>query len=235
MMNAEEKSTFLRELTLNLQHKGFTVKQGAEDGRLTVELDGRRLCSVMDTGAVRCWKEDVEGDSRNAALDRVTDITRTTAEYMSRIRAAPQLGIGPEGDYRLLGNFNDVVLAGHPTRYGVQFITWDRIQEGTALHQGNYYGPGAGVDSYEAAKRDFTVRSGLIPKSALFTLEQLTEIYRSIHETLDSEYPLTDERRKLLESAAGQIEDVVADLDERVNLSNQAELDAPNTGGMDLR
>ena len=68
---------------------------------------------------------------------------------------------------------------------------------------------------------DFAVRSGLLLSSALFTQDQLTEIYRSIHETLDSEYPLTDERRNLLESAAGQIEDSVPDLDDRVYLSGK--------------
>ena len=234
-MNTEEKNRFLRELTLNLQHKGFTVKEESEDGFLSVELDGRRLCSVLDTGAVRYWKEDVEGDIRSTALDRVTDIARTTAEYMSQIQAAPQLGIGPKGDYRLLADFNDVVLAGHPTRYGVQFITWERIQEGTALHQGDYYGPGAGVDSYTAAKQGFAVRAGLIPKSVLFTPEQLTEVYRSIHETLDGVYPITDERRKLLESAAKQIEDIVPDLDERVDISNVEEIGVLDSGGMELR
>ena len=114
MMNTEEKNRFLRELTLNLQHKGFTVKEESEDGFLSVELDGRRLCSVLDTGAVRYWKEDVEGDIRSTALDRATDIARTTAEYMSQIQAAPQLGIGPKGDYRLLADFmgEGVVCAG---------------------------------------------------------------------------------------------------------------------------
>ena len=48
-----------------------------------VELDGQCLCLAMDTGKVRYWKEDVLGDSRSAALNRVTDIVRTTAEYMS--------------------------------------------------------------------------------------------------------------------------------------------------------
>nr|WP_304965809.1 hypothetical protein [uncultured Oscillibacter sp.] len=90
------------------------------------------------------------------------------------------------------------------------------------------------VRKKEKQKRDFAVRSGLLPSSALFTQEQLTEVYRSIHETLDSEYPLTDERQKLLESAAEQIEDFVPDLDERVQRSNQAELDAPRGGGMEL-
>ena len=57
------------------------------------------------------------GDSRNAALDRATGIARITAEYMSQMEAAPQLtASGLKGDYRLLADFNDVVLAGHPTK-----------------------------------------------------------------------------------------------------------------------
>ena len=223
-MNTEKKSSYFKELAGNLQHDGFTVGPEA-DGLLPVELDGQRLCLAMDTGGVRYRKEDVLGDSRSAALDRVTDIVRTTAEYMSQMEAAPQLGIGPKGDYRLLADFNNIVLAGHPTQYGAQFVTWERVQEGTALHQGDYYGPCAGVDSYTAAKQDFATRSGLIPKSALFTPERLTEVYRSIHETLDSGYPITDERQKRLESAAEQIERNVPDLAARVEQSNQKELE----------
>lgn len=235
-MNAEQRKRYFKELTFNLQHEGFTVSPEA-DGFLPVELDYQRLCLAMDTGKVRYWKEDALGDSRSAALDRVTDIVRTTAEYMSQMEAAPQLGVGPKGDYRLLADFNNIVLAGHPTQYGVQFVTWERVQEGTALHQGDYYGPGTGVDSYAAAKRDFAARSGLIPRSALFTPEQLTEVYRSIHETLDSGHHITDERQKCLQSAAERIEHSVPDLDERVNLSNQKELeltaaDSHESGGM---
>lgn len=106
-----------------------------------------------------------------------------------------------------------------------------------ALYQGNYYGPNVGINGYTAAKRDFAVRSGLIPRGALFAPEQLTEIYRSIHETLDSGYPITEERQKRLRSAAEQIERNVPDLEERAALSNQKELepgstDAPERDGL---
>lgn len=67
----------------------------------------------------------------------------------------------------------------------------------------------------------------------------MTEVYRSIHETLDGDIPLTDKRRKALESAAGQIEEGVPDLEERVAVSAGRErelglqLDRANTlGGM---
>ncbi|NBI11014.1 hypothetical protein D1641_13485 [Colidextribacter sp. OB.20] len=237
-MNAEEKKRHFQELTLNLQHEGFVVKPETEDGLLPVGLDGQRLCLALDSGGVRYWKEDAADEHRSAALDRVISIAKTTAEYMSQMEAAPRLTVsGLTGDYRLLADFNGIVLASHPTQYGVQFITWERTQDGTGLNQGNYYGPLGGTGCYTAAKRGFATRSGLVPRSALFTLEQLTEVYRCIHETLESEYPISDERQRCLESTAEQIEQCVPELDERVTLSNQKEvkltsMESPQEGRM---
>ena len=225
-MNAEEKSRYFQELTLNLQREGFAVKPETKEGLLPVELDGQLLCLARDSGAGRYRREDVADEHRSAALDSVISITQTTTEYMGQMEAAPQLtASGLAGDYRLLADFNGVVLAGHPTQYGIQFVTWERVPDRSGLNAGNYYGPSGGVDSYTAAKRDFATRSGLIPRSALFAPEQLTEIYRCIHETLDSGYPITEERQKCLESAVEQIETAVPDLDERVILSNDKELE----------
>ena len=127
-MNAEEKSRYFQELTLNLQHEGFAVKPKTEEGLLPVELDGQRLCLALDSGAVRYWREGAADKHRSAALDRAISITQTTTEYMGQMEAAPQLtASGLAGDYRLLADFNGVVLAGHPTQYGVQFVTWARL------------------------------------------------------------------------------------------------------------
>ncbi len=189
-MNTDEKTRYFRELTLNLRHEGFTVRPETENGLLSVELDDQCLCQVTETGGVRYRKEDVANDIRSEALDKVADTARTTAEYMRQLETAPLLTAnGLVGNYRLLAEFSNVVLTGHPTSYGVQFVTWERVQNRTALHQGDYYGPGSGMDSYTAAKRDFVTRSGLVSRSALFTPEQLAEIYRSIHETLENAYP----------------------------------------------
>lgn len=217
-----EKSRYFQELTLNLQHDGFTVKPETEDGLLTVELDGQRLCLALDTGAVRYRSEDTADGHRSAALEQVISIAKTTAEYMNQMEAAPQLtASGLTGDYRLLADFNGVVLAGHATQYGVQFITWERVREHTGLNQGNYYGPYGGVDCYTAAKQNFATRSGLVSRNALFTPEQLTEVYRSIHETLENSCPMTDERQQYLESAAKQIENGIPDLEARVEMARQ--------------
>ena len=123
-MNAEEKSRYFQELTLNLQREGFAVKPETEEGLLPVELDGQRLCLARASGAVRYRREDAADEHRSAALDSVISIAKTTTEYMSQMEAAPQLtASGLTGDYRLLADFNGVVLAGHPTQFGVQFIT----------------------------------------------------------------------------------------------------------------
>ena len=217
MVDTGERSRYFQELTLNLRHEGFTVKPETAEGLLPVELDGRPLCRVAETGDVRYWKRDVTGDDRDKAKGRVVDIAKITAGYMRQMEAAPFLkASGLTRDYRLLADFNGVVMAGHPTEYGVQFVTWEWVQNRTALWQGHYYD---GLNGYTAAKQDFVVRSGLVPGCALFVLEQLTEVYRSISETLESAYPMTDERRKCLKSTAEQIETAVPDLAERVALS----------------
>ena len=46
-------NNYFRELTLNLQREGFVVKPETEEGLLPVELDGQRLCLVLDTGSIR--------------------------------------------------------------------------------------------------------------------------------------------------------------------------------------
>ncbi len=101
------------------------------------------------------------------------------------------------------------------------FVTWRRDGTGTGVCNGNYYD-----NDYAGAKLDFACRAGLVQEHRQFTDEQLTEMYRCIHETLDSEYPITGERRKALATAAEQIQRAVEDLDERVELSNQLELEA---------
>ena len=139
------------------------------------------------------------------------------------MEAAPLLETdGLSEDYRLLAEFNDVILAGHErdSTYGVEFITWERTCDGSGLWQGHYY-----ENDYDGAQQDFAERSGLIAQDRLFTNEQLAEIYRCIHKTLDSGYPITDSRREILQNACTQIENAVSNLDELVQESNQEELE----------
>ena len=95
---------------------------------------------------------------------------------MAILEYAPQLkATDLTGDYRILADFGDAVLAGQPTERGVQFVTWEWDFDRKGVHHGHYF-----QDDYEAAKRDFIVRSGLVQKGALFEPEQLAEIYRAL-------------------------------------------------------
>ncbi len=233
-MNTEAQNRYFQELTLNLQHEGFTVKPKTGEDLLPVELDGRHLCLAADTGAVRYWKADAADDHRSAALDRAISIAKTTSEYMSQMEAAPQLtASGLAGDYRLLADFNGVVLAGHPTQYGVEFVTWERMPDRSGLNAGNYYGPSGGTDSYTAAKRDFATRSGLIPRSALFDQKQLLAIFHCCVEVQAGLYSITDEQGKCLQSIIDQIGLNLPNLGEL--LDQEMELEAaedPDSDGM---
>lgn len=145
---------------------------------------------------------------------------REQVEYMALMESASCIrASGLEGDYRALAEFNNVILAGHQTRYGMEFVTWEWVQNHTSLWQGHYYG-----DSYDAAKLDFVTRAGLVSQDRLLSPEQLVEVYRSVHETLESEYPLTREREQLLKEVAAQIERTIPNLDELVQKSNDTEL-----------
>ena len=224
MMESSVKTStkYLEELSILLRSQGFTVHP-RESRDIDVEHDGSTLCRINDLGNLGYFEDKISG--KETALDRIRETARSTREYMTLLEQAPPLvAEGLSEGYQLLAEFNGTVLAGYMTRYGAQFVTWEWVHNKTALWQGHYYGVGDS-GGYPSAKRDFAVRSGLLPASALFTLEQLTEVYRSIHETLGSEYPLTDERRKLLESSAKQIECGISDLNERVGLSNDKELE----------
>ena len=138
--------------------------------------------------------------------------------------SAPVLkAVGLHEEFRLLAEYDGVVLAGQELEgdWGYKFATWRRSLDGAGLDHGNYY-----HNDYDGAKLDFACRSGLVRESRQFTDEQLTELYRCIHETLESGYPITREREDILRAAAERIEDSVDDLTDRVMRSNEKELAA---------
>ena len=225
----EAQERFLHEIAIRLNSAGVTVGM-PKDNSLPIEYGGAYLCRVSGKGDVFYRESDVESEARSAALHRVIDMASEVSEYMRLMERAPHLeATGLDGDYRILADFGNALLAGHPTKYGVQFITWEWSYDRTGVGQGHYH-----EQDYAGAKQDFALRVGLIDRDELFSPEQLTELYRSIHETLDGEYAITEERRKLLESAAEQIVRGVPDLEQRVNRSNQQELELNMESGQTM-
>ena len=177
-MNDQNETTqlrYLEETATRLRQNGFTVEP-IEDHHLPVCWEKGCLCRVSGKGSVLYRQENVDSIWAQDALQSVIDTAKMTSEYMAILEYAPQLkATDLTGDYRILADFGDAVLAGHPTERGVQFVTWEWDFDRKGVHQGHYF-----QDDYDAAKRDFTVRSGLVQKDALFEPEQLAEIYHAL-------------------------------------------------------
>jgi hypothetical protein len=180
-ISAEERSRYYKEVSIRLREAGFEPRT-QEDRLLPVDWQGSRLCLLTAGGGAQFREEYLDRDGGRAAFDRVTDIAASTAEYMRLMQAAPPLqATGLDSSYRMLADFGGAVLAGHPTKRGMEFVTWEWDYPHTGMWQGHYHG-----GNYAEAKRDFAVRSGLIPREMVFSEEQLTDLCRCCTQALAS-------------------------------------------------
>ena len=77
----------------------------------------------------------------------IKEIKSIIANVNKNMEAAPQLkGSGLDGDYRILADFGGTVLAGTPSKYGVQFVTWDWDYDRTGVSHGHYF-----MENYDKA------------------------------------------------------------------------------------
>ena len=198
--NETAQLRFLEETATRLRQNGFTVEP-IEDHHLPVCWEKGRLCRITGRGSVFYRREDADTPQAEDALFRVEDIAAKTLEYMTAMETAPRLkATDLTGDYRILADFGDAVLAGHPTERGVQFVTWEWDFDREGVHHGHYF-----QEDYDAAKRDFTVRGNLVPKDALFEPEQLAEIYRALRFVREQDESLSFGRDQELEELMEQV------------------------------
>ena len=225
-MNEQNETTqlrFLEETATRLRQNGFTVEP-IEDHHLPVCWEKGRLCRISGKGSVLYRQENMDSIRAQDALQAVIDTAKMTSEYMAILEYAPQLkATDLTGDYRILADFGDAVLAGHPTERGVQFVTWEWDFDRKGVHQGHYF-----QDDYEAAKRDFTVRSGLVPKDALFEPEQLAEIYRALRFVREQDETISFGRDRELAELMDQISGLLP-------ADALRQRDAPEQSGMTMK
>ena len=220
MMNEK----FFPELARRLKREGIATSP-VEKACLPVLADGRAAVLVMPRGGVVFNADAERGPEADSVYDLTFRLSREVYEYTGAMASAPPLvAEGLHEGFRVLADFNGIVLAGQELEddWGYKFATWRRTPDRKAVGSGDYFDGGY---YYEAAKLDFACRAGLVDEHRQFTDDQLVELYRCVREALEGEYPLTRERRELLEQAAVQIEDSVENLDERVSQSNQRELE----------
>ena len=221
--NEPAQLRFLEEAANQLRQNGFTVEP-IEDHHLPVCWEKGRLCRITGKGSVLYRQENVDSIRAQDALQVVIDIAKMTSEYMAILETAPRLkASGLDGDYRILADFGDAVLAGHPTERGVQFVTWEWDFDREGVHYGHYF-----QDDYEAAKRDFIVRSGLVQKDALFEPEQLAQIYRALRFVREQDETLSFGRDQELAELMEQVGGLLPP-----NVPRQR--DAPEQSGMTMK
>ena len=169
--NTSRQLRYLEEVRTPLHRAGFETLP-LEGEQLPVLWNGAPLCRITGKGSVFYRRKDADTPHAEDALYRVEDIAAKTLEYMTAMETAPRLKVGGlTGDYRILADFGDAVLAGHPSERGIQFVTWEWDWDREGVHHGHYFQNGC-----EEAKHDFVRRGGLLPKEVLFEPEQLDEI-----------------------------------------------------------
>ena len=215
-VSAEEKKRYFQETAIALRREGFKVEPSV-GGRLAVWLDDHPLCEVDQIGGITYRSDNIPTPEYVAEKDKAYRIVCSTAEYMKQMEQAPPLKVSDLPDrYKVLADFNGVVLAGAQGKYGVEFVTWDWDHDRKGLSHGHYFN-----GNYEGAKRDFATRSGLIPEQHLFKDEQLIEIYRCCADTLDAGFDLTYDQEKCIKSVQEQIENGMPDIMDRIREQDQ--------------
>jgi len=208
---------FLEETAIRLRQNGFTVEP-IEDHHLPVCWEKGRLCRVSGKGSVLYRQENVDNIRAQDALQTVIDTAKMTSEYMAILETAPRLkASGLDGDYRILADFGDAVLAGHPTERGVQFVTWEWDWDYKGVHHGHYFQNG-----YEEAKHDFVRCSGLLPREALFEPEQLDEIHRALAFVCEQDEGLSIGRKKEIKAIMEQLKCLLPESPEQTRTMEQS-------------
>ena len=215
--NTSRQLRYLEEVRIPLHRAGFGILP-VEGEQLPVLWNGAPLCRITGKGSVFYRREDADTPQAEDALFRVEYIAAKTLEYMTAMEAAPRpKASGLDGDYRILADFGDAVLAGHPSERGVQFVTWEWDWDRKGVHHGHYFQNGC-----EEAKHDFVRRSGLLPKEALFEPEQLDEIHRALAFVCEQDEGLSIGREKEIKAIMEQLKCLLPESPEQTRTMEQS-------------
>ena len=203
-MNTEivsQKERFLQEVERKLLRKELDARL-LEDGLVYVRWNEKPLCSVDRDGIVRFRPADITGPEVDRQLRTVIQTAGHVKEYMRIFDRAPALkAVGLDDTYKVLADFGDAVLAGRSCKTGAKFVTWEWDFDRQGVHAGHYF-----MENYEAAKKDFAVRAGLVESQRLFSDEQLAVIKNACEFALEDDATLSYAEEKQLQSVQEQIE-----------------------------
>ena len=199
--NAPQKERYLREVEQKLLHRELDARL-LDDGLIHIRWNEKPLCSVDRDGIVRFRPADITGPEVDRQLRTVIQAAGQVKEYMRIFERAPALkAVGLQDTFKVLADFGDAVLAGRSCKTGAKFVTWEWDFDRQGVHAGHYF-----MENYEAAKKDFAVRAGLVESQRLFSDEQLAVIRNACAFALEDDATLSYAEDKQLQSVQEQIE-----------------------------
>lgn len=213
---------YFAELARRLREDGISTGESAS-GCLTVLLHGQAVIIVRKSSDAFLTPEGSGNQEASDLYHQVSRLAAAVKEYTSAIERAPLLQARAlDEPFRLLADFNGVVLAAYEMEKnrGYKFATWDWDYDRKGVNRGDYF-----TNDYEAAKKGFAVRTGLLQKERQFTDAQLAGLYLTSTYFLEEGFELKDPKQmEALTSAHKQIEEAVPDLQE---LLDQRQVQGP--------
>ena len=189
-----------KELAKRLRGRFETEMDG--DGWLTVSSDGMPLCRVKYNGNCIVNDNPYLSEDYLGKIAEVQNELLTVKEYVGLYEHAPQMKAVDVSDYRQLASFGDTVLAAkHSENHGFEFVTWKQNADGRAVLWGDY------SPSYEYAKESFAVRSGLVAKSRLFSVQETANLFRCVDFAKGNCETLTYEQERQLDKLQEKLTD----------------------------
>ena len=202
--NAPQKESFLQEVEQKLLRRELDARL-LENGLIHVRWNEKPLCSVDRDGIVRFRPADITGPEVDKQLRTVIQTAGQVKEYMRIFERAPALKVvGLDDTYKVFADFGDAVLAGQLGKKGARFVTWEWDFDRRGVHAGHYF-----MENYEAAKKDFAVRAGLVESQRLFSDDQLAVIRTACEFALEDDATLSYAEEKQIQNVQEQIESLL--------------------------
>lgn len=191
---------------------GYEVRKvEGEDNQklcLTAFLGEQRICSFEYSGAMRFSEDNPLKQERQELYCLFLSMKQAHDLYAD----AQPLNMDGLGDFRLVTSFGDCLLAARLDRGGeVRFVTWQYTYDRTGVTTGHYY-----ETNYEGAKQDFAIRSGLIPKSRVFSEKEMEALHHACAFCGREDRTLTVDDEKGLREVMEKLEENLPQLTEGV-------------------
>jgi len=193
---------FIELLMNELKKQGYDCKH--EDGEIKVSKNGFPVTDILNSGEYRVYRNTPD----NQELNNVRAIHDSLSEAFSQYEKGQPVNAQPQ--YHIMCEFGNYLMAAKLMNYGyMEFVTWQQDADKTRVDVGNYF------TGYEAAKEDFSVRSGLVNRYKMLNETELKLIHQGLVH-LGADYPhLTAEQMTNVGKLIEKVEMIVPAIKER--------------------